>query len=715
MQKIFEPKWLLFKKLLSEKITTTSDNIKPYVFERFFNRDLSWLTFNDRVLAEAAREDVPLLERLSFVGIVSSNLDEFFSVRISELLRLLKSAPTKKYPDALTPESLALQIRERVLHQKSRQAEILNTLLKELNKENINIYTTFAKEDKSLDAEIEKILPETKIFFSKLSNPMPLINGTNLHIFVRFRDEYAIIGFNKPTERLIELPPKGKKQRFVLIDRWIMARAEKLFKNRKILEIFSFRLLRDADIQLYDDGDETLESQVIKAVSKRQYSRVVRLEIDSPDYPDSAFFLATNLRIEPASIYRFDLPLQLHFFISFKNMFIEKRCKLLYPPIVPIKPRILKKNSDIFKTISKQDIILHHPYDSFDVVTDFLWQAARDPNVTEIFHTLYRTCNKTPITEILKTAAKNKKKVVVYVEIKARFDEMNNVMHADDLRKAGVQVVNPISNYKVHSKITMVSRIENGKKVYYAHLGTGNYHAGTAKQYTDLGLLTKNVDITSDVSIYCNMFKSRKFTPKFLHLLVSPVNLHKQIKSLINREIFYAQKGFKGHIIAKMNALTDTDVIETLYKASQSGVRIDLIVRGTCCLKPKVLGLSKNIKVVSVIDRFLEHSRIFYFRANGMHKVYLSSADWRPRNFLRRYEIAFPIFDTKIKQYICDVILYNSLHDNVRGNILKADGSYSKVRYKNEKIRSQFLFEKLAKNTYKNTPLEKRKIAKILK
>jgi len=712
VQKKFTPKWLPIKKLASDYASEISYGTAPQVFDRFINRDISWLTFNDRVLAEAERSDVPLLERLFFVGIVSYNLDEFFSVRVAELLRLSKISPKKRYPDALTPQSLALQVRERVLRQKSRQAEILNDLLKMLSEQNIVIYTNFANDDPSLDSEIESHLPEMEIFFSKLSDPMPLIQGTELYVFIRFSDGYAIIGFKKPQERLLELSAKGKTRRFVLVERWLMARAQKLFKNRKVLENFSFRLLRNADIPISLDEDETIESQVIKGVKKRPYSRIVRLEIDSSGYPDSTFFLATNFHLDPASIYRFDLPLKLHFFTSFKTMFAEAAPHLLYPDITPLKPRILKKCRDIFEAISRQDIILHHPYDSFDVVMDFLGQAARDPNVTEIFHTLYRTGTAAQIVRILKTAANNGKKVTVYVEIMARFDEMNNVMHADDLRKAGVKVVNPIGAYKVHSKITLVHRMENGARVCYAHMGTGNYHAQTARQYTDLGLLTKNTDITTEATGYCKMIQTQRPYPKFRHLLVSPVNLHKSIRSLIENEIAYSKKGFQGRIIAKMNALTDTSIIEKLYAASNAGVQVDLIVRGTCCLKPGVPGLSENIRVVSIIDRFLEHSRIFYFRANGEHKLFLSSADWRPRNFLRRYEIAFPVTDSAIKEYLRDVVLHNSVHDTARGCNLRADGSYAPAQHKTDSIRSQFLFEQLAKNEYRDTPLSNRNLPK---
>ena len=701
--------WLPLKEIISkaarEESAGEGDN---FAGDRFFNRDISWLSFNDRVLAESENPSVPLLERLFFIGIVSSNLDEFFTVRVSELLRLLKISPKKNYPDALNPEALALHVRERVLRQKSRQAKSLNALLKDLANNGIQILTSFENED--FDKEIEKNLPEIEICFSKLGTPIPALYGSDIHIFVHFPDEYAVIRFKKIQDRLLELSSVDGVRRFALLERWIMFKAQKLFKNKQVFGTFAFRLLRNADIPIYDaeENENDMERKVVKAVNKRFSSRVVRLEIDSSKYPDSALLLATSLRLDSASIYRFDLPLSLRFLTSFKQLFTKTHKKLMYPPVNPLVPAILKKNTDIFSVIRNQDIVLHHPYDSFDIVIDFLDQASKDPAVTEIFHTLYRTNNiESPIIKILKKAAKNGKKVTVYVELKARFDEMNNVMHANDLRKAGVKVITPIGKYKVHSKLTMITRTENEKAVRYVHMGTGNYHAGTAKQYTDLGLLTAHEGITSDALKYCEMLYTRDVKQKFNYMLVSPVNLHNKIIYMIENEIKNKENGRKAHIIAKMNALSDIKVIETLYKASKAGVKIDLIVRGTCCLKPHVAGLSDNIKVTSIIDRFLEHSRIYYFHANGEKKIYLSSADWRPRNFIRRYEIAFPVLDCDIKQYILDTILYNSLKDNVKAAILQPNGSYRQVStFKNAApMRSQFAFEDIARKYYKDTHL----------
>jgi len=700
-------RWISLNKVISKTAQNESAaSHDGFAEDKFFNRDVSWLSFNDRVLAESENTNVPLLERLFFIGITSSNLDEFFTVRVSELLRLLKISPRKKYPDSLTPEALALHVRERVLQQKSRQAKSLNAILKELSANGIQLLTSFETEE--FDAEIEKNLPEMDICFSKLETPIPALYGSDINIFVRFPDEYAIIRFKKQQDRLLKLSDSGGAVRFALIERWIMAKAQKLFKNRQVVGAFAFRMLRNADIPIYDYEDEiSLEKKVVRAVNRRSFSRVVRLEIDSSRYPDSVLFLATSLRLDSASIYRFDLPLNLRFLTSFKQMFAKTHEKLLYPPVNPIVPLILKNNQDIFSVIRNQDIILHHPYDSFDIVIDFLDQASKDPNVTEIFHTLYRTNNlESPIIKTLQKAAKNGKKVMVYVELKARFDEMNNVMHAKELRKYGVKVITPFKKYKVHSKVTLITRIENGRVVRYAHMGTGNYHAGTAKQYTDIGLLTAHESITADALKYCEMLQTHSIKHKFNYLTVAPVNMHNKIISMIENEIRNRKNGRKAQIIAKMNALTDIKVIEALYRASKAGVKIDLIVRGTCCLKPNVAGLSENIRVTSIIDRFLEHSRIYYFHANGEQKVYLSSADWRPRNFLRRYEIAFPVLDSNIKQYVIDTILYNNLKDNVKTAILQPNGSYRQAAAnKNFPIRSQFVFEEIAEKHYEGTYL----------
>jgi polyphosphate kinase len=383
---------------------------------------------------------------------------------------------------------------------------------------------------------------------------------------------------------------------------------------------------------------------------------------------------------------------------------------LRYPPIEPQVPVPFRKPSSTFEILRHQDILLHHPYDSFDIVVKFMDAAAKDPGVKRLYHTLYRTSLDSPIMAALKTAAVAGKKVTVYIEIKARFDELNNLRWAEELRKAGVRVVPHLGRYKVHSKVTAVVREEDGVDRVYTHLGTGNYHPVTARQYTDLGLLTSDASIGREALAYFEALAKGKRPEKLEELLVAPVNLHDEMLRLIREETQFFKETGKGRIIAKMNSLQDPEIVEALYEASNAGVRIDLLVRGICCLRPGIAGMSENIRVVSVVDRFLEHSRIYYFRAGGARRMYLSSADWMPRNFYSRYEIAFPVKDAQLKKYVRDTILAKGLADNQKAWQLKADGAYARVSPGPGAalVRSQTFFEALARSDYRDTALENR-------
>jgi polyphosphate kinase len=526
-----------------------------------------------------------------------------------------------------------------------------------------------------------------------------------IHVFVRFPTDYAIISIEKSEERLVHLASKGNIERMALLERWISSHAKELFPNNEVIEAFPFKIIRDADLTYRTDSD-TLESEILEAVEGRTKAKVVRLEVDAPSYSEGALYLAASLGLDSAALYRFDLPLDLR--TLGKICSLPGRDSLRYPPIVPQVPSFMAEARNIFDSIRKKDVLLHHPYDSFDVVEKFLQKSARDPHVTHIYHTLYRTSKDAPIVQALINAVKNGKKVTVYVEIKARFDELNNVKWSNELRQAGAKVVNPLGGFKVHCKLTQVIRKENSKDVSYLHLATGNYHPGTARQYTDIGLLTSDEQLGSEVTTYFDLISPGRPNREFRDLMVAPVNLHHRFINLIKQETeFHKQKG-RGHIIAKMNSLVDTDIIEALYQASNAGVKIELLVRGICCLRPGVKGMSENIRVMSVVDRFLEHSRIYYFRADGAKQVYLSSADWMPRNFYNRYEIAFPVKDPILKRYLREVILETSLSDNVKAWELNSDGSYSRVNPSGKPLRSQAVFEELSKKQYEGTILTAR-------
>ncbi len=674
--------------------------------ERFFNRDLSWLAFNDRVLSEAAAPSVPPLERLRFATIVSSNLDEFFSVRVAEIGKVARLTPSRRYPDGLTSRQVLAQIREHALRQKSRQATVLEDVLSALKAEGIEIQTDFSQNHRS-DRDIQSRLPRLRTILRRFPEPLPPLMSERIHVFVRFPREYAVITIVEREARLVALSRRSAKRRFALLERWLADRADDLFPDREVIEAFPFKIIRDADLRYRPDYEESLEDQIFEAVQRRVRAKVVRLEVDSPTYSEGALFLATSLGLDSASLYRFDLPLDLR---TLARIEPSRARSLRYPPIEPRVPGPFRKPRSAFAIVRKHDILLHHPYDSFDIVVKFLQGAARDPQVKRIYHTLYRTSQDSPVMEALMEAAKNGKKVVAYVEIKARFDELNNLRWAEELRKSGVRVVRHLGRFKVHSKVTQVIREEDGVEVSYLHLGTGNYHPITAKQYTDLGLLTCDETLGREVSSYFAALARGRRPQSFRELLVAPVNLHSNMLSLIREETRLQKSGTRGHIIAKMNSLVDPVIIEALYEASRAGVRVDLLVRGICCLRPGIAGMSENIRVVSVVDRFLEHSRIYYFRAGGARKLYLSSADWMPRNFYSRYEVAFPVKDPALKRYVHDTILGKGLSDNQKAWTLKPDGSYARVTPGpgSALVRSQTFFESLARSDYRDTALERR-------
>ncbi len=696
----------LHRDLTGRSAKTKGETTPPVAGDRFFNRDLSWLHFNDRVLSEAADPSVPLLERLRFATIVSSNLDEFFMVRVAELVRKAKRHRAVRSAVFSLTSRVLPQIRSHVLQQKATQASVVRGLFTALAKEGILIYSDF-EEDPDLDREIKARMPELKFIIRRAHEPPPPLLSDRIHVFIRFPEEYAIVSIERRRLRLLRLPTVGRTYRFVLLERWLTARAAQLFPNREVLEAFPFKLIRDADLRYRPDEEETLEVQIVEAVQRRSRAKIVRLEVDAPSYSEGALSLATSLGLDSAALYRFNLPLDLRTLAILYNA--KGFGRLRYPPVRPEVPVVLR-SKNTFNAVRARDVLLHHPYDSFDVIVRFLRQAARDPNVVRITHTMYRTSQESPIMEALKHASRMGKKVTVYIEIKARFDELNNVWWANELRKAGVKVVRPLGGYKVHCKLTQVIRREHGKDVSYLHLGTGNYHPGTARQYTDLGLLTADPQLGTEISSYFSSLTRHSKPARCRELMVAPRDLHTQYLQLIKEETAIQRRGGKGHIIAKMNSLVDPDIINALYAASRAGVKIELLVRGICCLRPGVKNLSENIRVISVIDRFLEHSRIYYFRANGSKKVYLASADWMPRNFYLRYEVAFPVKDPVLKKYIREVVLANGLGNNVKGWVLKSDGTYERVHPPagGKAVRSQFLFEALARSRYRGTILAAR-------
>lgn len=679
---------------------------RPY--RQLFNRDLSWLSFNDRVLSEAADRTVPALERLRFAAIVSSNLNEFFMVRVAEIARTARDFPKKRYPDGLTAAQLSVQIREEVLRQKSRQAAVLEDILHHLRRSGITVHTRFDGLDPALDSEIRNSLREIKFTRKKTSEPLPALQSDRLHIFVRFHGEYAIITLEERERRLLRLVAPEGTAAFALTERWICSKAHELFAGREVIEAFPFKIIREHDLRYRPDDEDSLEEYIEDNALNKLKSRVVRLEVDAPYYSEGAMFLASALRLDSSALYRFDLPLDLRALFTVYSL--EGFTRLKYPVVTPAVPAPFKKTGRIMRMMEKHDVLLHHPYDSFDIVVNFLMEAACDPAVTEICHVVYRAGQKSPVMDALKEAAARGKKVYVYLELKARFDEMNNLRWTRQLRAAGVKVIPPLKGMKVHSKVTQVLKTLPQGTAAYTHLGTGNYHSGTARQYTDLGLLTSNVELGREVTRYFRSLAAGKRLVGSNCLLVAPANLHTGVMRLIRSETALHRRSGGGLIMAKMNSLVDPDIIQALYEASRAGVKVELLVRGICCLKPGIKGLSENITVLSIVDRFLEHSRIYYFRAGGADRLYLSSADWMPRNFYNRFEIAFPLLDPLLKRYVKSVVLGGGLADTVKAWYLQSDGTYCKAKpaAASQAVRSQFHFVSLARRSYKGTLLEKR-------
>ena len=675
---------------------------------QFFNRNMSWLSFNDRVLGEAADRSVPLLERLRFAAIVSTNLNEFFMVRVAEAARLARRYPMRRSPDGLSAAQAIVQIREEVLRQKSRQASVLEDIFHELRRAGITVYSRFNGTPAPFDAEVWEKLKRLKPVIKKSCEPLPDLKGEGIHIFIRFPGEYAFITIVESELRLLRLASPEGTAAFVLSERWLCSKVHELFKDREVIEAFPFKIIREHDLRYRPDDEDPVEDYIEDKSRGRLSSRVIRMEVDAPYYSEGAMFLASALRLDSASLYRFDMPLDLRAMFAICSLPGSPRLK--YPAVVPAVPSLFRRAGRIMRVIKKHDVMLHHPYDSFDIVVNFLKEAGSDPLVSEIYHVAYRAGQRSPVMEALKEAASKGKKVTVYVEVKARFDEVNNLRWMKELRAAGVKVIPPFSGIKVHSKVTQVIRLERGESAAYTHLGTGNYHYGTARQYTDIGLLTCDGVIGAEVNSYFKALAAGRPLPRFRKLLVAPVNLGSGFLRLIRGEIDHHRKSGGGLIMAKMNSLVDPDVIKALYVASRAGVRVRLLVRGICCLKPGIKGLSENIKVLSIVDRFLEHSRIFYFRAGGAEKLYLASADWMPRNFYSRYEIAFPVIDDLLKRYIKEVVLEGGLADNVKARQLQSDGTYVRLApAAGEKaVRSQFLFASLAAKSYKGTLLENR-------
>ena len=665
---------------------------------KFFNRELSWVDFNERVLHEALDSRTPALERLKFTAIFSSNLDEFFMKRIGGLKRQLSAGITKLSPDGLTPHDQLDILRERTIDQVRRQREcLLNDILPSLEKHGVKILRfdqLTSQQKRKVNHDYKKsIFPILIPLGVGPGQPFPFISNLSLSIAVRLRTPGSQeVGFARvkiPTNRPRWLPT-GVPNVFVPIEEVIAANLESLFPGVKIIEQCSFRVTRSVDIDRKEDEAEDLLELIEEELMHREFAQAVRLELDRSCSPAMQRILTEHMKLAPDDVYVLDGPLSLRDLMALGKLDFPKLKDPAWKG--PTHASILRNDvSDeprsIFSLIRDRDIMVHHPYESFNTsVLRFLEEASNDKRVLAIKQTLYRTADDSPIIKALMRAAANGKQVAVLIEIKARFDEAANIQWVRTLEDAGVHVTYGFVGLKTHTKTLLVVREETDCIRRYVHIGTGNYHPGTANLYTDFSLLSCRDDLGEDISDLFNTLTGYSRQTEYRKLLVAPVNMRKKFERMIQREINHAKKGKPARIIAKMNSLEDIQMIEWMYKASKAGVKIDLLVRGICCLKPGVEGLSENITVISVIGRFLEHSRIFYFQNGGKEEVYIGSADWMRRNLDFRYEAIAPIEDAELKKELLE-ILELFWQDNLKCWDLHPDGTYTQRRPGDEKGR----------------------------
>ena len=676
-----------------------TDNLKQP--ELYINRELSLLEFNRRVLEQAKDENTPLLERLRFLCIASTNLDEFFEIRVSGLNQQVKYGSVQTAADNLTPVEVLKKISETVHELVDDQYKMLNdVLIPELAKEKIRILRRaqwkpkLARWVKSyFNRELVPILSPIGL---DPSHPFPRVLNKNLYFIVTLDGKdafgresgYAIVQAPRSLPRIIEVPKEHsvKTHDFILLSSVLHAHVGDLFPGMKVTGCYQFRVTRNSDLFVDDEEVDDLMRALEGELPSRRYNDAVRLEVADNCPEEISGFLLDQFKLADDALYQVNGPVNLNRLLQIHDL--VDRPDLVYPGFTPdIPPRLLKATS-IFETLHNGDILLLHPFQSFAPVVDFLRQAANDPAVLSIKQTLYRTGSDSAIVKALKDAAKAGKEVTVVIELLARFDEEANMELANDLQEAGAHVVYGVVGYKTHAKMIMVVRREGRSLRRYVHLGTGNYHARTARLYTDYGLLTADQAVGADVNKLFHQMTGLGRATKLKKLLQSPFTLHKSILEHIEQENKNAKAGKEARVIAKMNALVEPEIIRALYRASMAGVKIDLIIRGICCLRPGIKGVSENIHVRSIIGRFLEHTRIFYFHNNGEPNLYCASADWMPRNLFHRVEACFPIEEKRPRDQIIKFGLLNYLSDNSQAWILQSDGSYKRVKSGSAKPRA---------------------------
>ena len=651
----------------------------------FYNRELSWLGFNYRVLSEARDKNIPLMERLKFLSITASNLDEFFMIRVASLKDMVHAKYTKKDIAGLTPKE---------------QLEIISTGTHELVEKQYNTYNrsflpalkhnglTIVTQYEALNAEqaeyvdryfMREVYPVLTPMAVDSSRPFPLIRNKSLNIAALLMDkkrkdtiDFATVQVPSVLPRIVTIPSEKEGETcIILLEQIIEKNIQKLFLNYKVLDATPYRVMRNADLTIDEDEAADLLIEIERQLKKRQWGEAIRLEVEQGIDKRLLKILKKELQIQQEDIFTIRGPLDLTFLMKVYGM--DGFDHLKEEPYTPQPPKGLDMDGDLFEQIRQKDILLHHPYETFDPVVNFVRFAAKDPDVLAIKQTLYRVSSNSPIIASLAQAAENGKQVTVLVELKARFDEENNIVWARKLEKAGCHVIYGLVGLKTHSKITLVVRREEEGIRRYVHLGTGNYNDSTAKLYTDMGMFTCKRAYGEDATAVFNMLSGYSEPLSWNKLALAPTWLRTRFVELINRERDYAAMGKPARIVAKMNSLCDAGIINALYEASAAGVQIELIIRGICCLKQGVPGMSETIQVRSIVGTFLEHSRIFYFENDGSPEIYMGSADWMPRNLDKRVEILFPVEDPDLKKEIIH-ILHTQLADNTKAHLLQPDG-----------------------------------------
>ncbi|NPV89173.1 MAG: RNA degradosome polyphosphate kinase [Firmicutes bacterium] len=657
--------------------------------EYFINRELSWLEFNHRVLEEAQDKRNPLFERLKLTAIASSNLDEFFMVRVASIWDQIKAGFDQPDASGATPREVMGKVSQRIHQMIDEQYHCfrysLKTQLRRNNLRLLRLKDLRPKQKKFIARHYFKaIYPVVTPLVVDRSRSFPLVQNRSLNIALFLENEekkgqplFATVQVPSVLDRVLELPGDKKERCFILLEDVIKTNLKSLFRGFRILSIGCYRVTRNADLGFDEEGAEDLLETIQQSLKMRRWGSVVRLEVERDMDASLRGFLEEAFEVPEGGTYEISGPLDLTLLFRFASL--PGYDSLCFDTITPRRGTVFKDGGEMFKAIAGKDMLLHHPYDSFDQVVDFIRLAAEDPQVLAIKQTLYRVSGSSPIVEALAQAVGRGKQVTVLLEIRARFDEENNIVWAKRLEQAGCHVIYGLAGLKTHCKVTLVVRQEEDELRRYVHLGTGNYNDVTARLYTDLGLFTADPDIGDDASSLFNFLSGQSSMLPMRKLVTAPAGMRERFLSMIRGEAANARRGVKGRIIAKVNSLVDEEIIQALYCASSAGVEIDLIVRGICCLRPGLPGVSDNIRVRSIVGRFLEHSRIFYFYSAGNEKLFLSSADLMSRNLDHRVELLFPIEDRDIHSRIKNLLEIN-LKDTEKARAMNPDGSYRRVR-----------------------------------